>query len=637
MPTFYQRVQNAIKGFNQDTNPNYNKFIYSTMGNNVISNNQNDDSFISKGYQKNPTIYSIINLITKCASAIPFQVYEKTNETQLSKYKSLTTGLLNKDSLLKADVIKKDALTLTEGTDLEKLLNRPNPAQSYATFITELIAFGKLTGNRYIYGIGPETRESKKFNELYVLPSHLVEIKSNGIFEPVDKYIMSYHTTAFEIESNDVLHIADFNPDYQSDGSHLYGQSPLMAGLRTMTTNNESVETSLKFLQNQTARGILTSDDESLTPTQAQQLKDAFRRNYQGSYNAGDIIITPKKLSWTNFGLSVADLQLIESYNATVKDLCNIFSIPVQLLNNTESSTYNNMKEAKKAFYVNAVIPELVKIRDELNRWLSPAYGDKLYIDFDFNSIPELQQEQEKLVEQLTKSYWLTMNEKRQAMGYGVSDNTVLDDYFIPSNFIPLDDFSMGEENKNFFDAGYYEKQDMSAKLRKALKKKTTEERYKALSDEVYDNPDEAMDRAREIGCSLTHSHSTDDGTVYMPCQDMEELEEALGKINKQDKFAGYPKSAITNAKKAVKINEKYNNSCATAVGKQRAQDIISNRSFSLSILKRVHGYLSRAKAYDTGQYEKDGKVICGTVSYNLWGGDPMLRWSKSQLDKLDD
>ena len=34
---------------------------------------------------------------------------------------------------------------------------------------------------------------------------------------------------------------------------------------------------------------------------------------------------------------------------------------------------------------------------------------------------------------------------------------------------------------------------------------------------------------------------------------------------------------------------------------------------------------------------KKDGKIICGTVSYNLWGGDPMLRWSKSQLDKLDD
>ena len=122
MPSFYQRIQNAIKGFNQDTNPNYNKFIYSTMSNNIIANNQNDDNFISKGYQKNPTIYSIINLITKCASAIPFQVYEKQSETQLGKYRSLTTGLLNKDSLLKAEMIKKDALQLTEGTDLEKLL-----------------------------------------------------------------------------------------------------------------------------------------------------------------------------------------------------------------------------------------------------------------------------------------------------------------------------------------------------------------------------------------------------------------------------------------------------------------------------------------------------------------------------------
>ena len=460
MPTFIQRIRQAVKGFNQGTNPEYNKFIYSNIGTNVISNNVNDDNYIAKGYQTNPTVYSIINLITKCATAIPYAIYEKANPIALNQYKSLTTGTLNNDSLLKAQIIKKDALTLTEGTDLEKLLNRPNPAQSYATWMTEVIAFGKLTGNRYIYGIGPETRDTKTFNELYALPSHLIEIKSNGIFEPVSKYVMNYHTTNFNIEANDILHIADFNPDYDGSGSHLYGQSPLLAGLSTLTTNNEAIETALKYLQNQTARGILTSDDESLTPTQAQQLKDAFRRNYQGSYNAGDIIITPKKLSWTNFGLSAGDLQLIESYNATIKDLCNIYSIPVQLLNNTESSTYNNMKEAKKAFYVNAVIPELVKIRDELNRWLAPSYGENLYIDFDFNSIPELQQEQSKLVDQLTKSYWLTFNEKRQAMGYGVSENTLLDDYFVPSALIPLDDINLMGDEKNFFNEGYSEIKD---------------------------------------------------------------------------------------------------------------------------------------------------------------------------------
>ena len=54
-------------------------------------------------------------------------------------------------------------------------------------------------------------------------------------------------------------------------------------------------------------------------------------------------------------------MSLIEQYNASIKDLCNIYNVPVTLLNNTESSTYNNVKEAKKALYQNCVIPELIK------------------------------------------------------------------------------------------------------------------------------------------------------------------------------------------------------------------------------------------------------------------------------------
>ena len=279
MPTFYQRIQSAIKAFSQNTNPEYNRAIYSYMGNGNISNNENDDNYIRKGYQKNPTIYSIVNLITKTAVAVPYIIYEKKDEDTLKQYKALTSGIVNDDSLIKANMIKKHALIKTEHTPLHDLLDRPNPAQSYATWMTEVIAFGKLTGNRFIYGIGPESRESKVFNELYALPSHLVDIKSNGIFEPVAKYCMNYGRNQYDIDASDVLHIADFNPDYDGSGSHLYGQSPLLSGLRSMTSNNEAVETGLKYLQNQTARGILTSEDESLTTTQAQELKDAFRRN----------------------------------------------------------------------------------------------------------------------------------------------------------------------------------------------------------------------------------------------------------------------------------------------------------------------------------------------------------------------
>ena len=96
------------------------------------------------------------------------------------------------------------------------------------------------------------------------------------------------------------------------------------------------------------------------------------------------------------------------------------------------------MKEAKKALYQNAEIPEMVKIREELNRWLVPRFGDNLYIDFDFTVIPELQEEMDKVVQQMSNAWWVTPNEKRQAMNYGIDeDNEVLNDYFIPSNLIP--------------------------------------------------------------------------------------------------------------------------------------------------------------------------------------------------------
>jgi phage portal protein BeeE len=96
------------------------------------------------------------------------------------------------------------------------------------------------------------------------------------------------------------------------------------------------------------------------------------------------------------------------------------------------------MKEAKKALYQNAVIPELVKLRDELNRWLTPQYGANLYIDFDFSAIPELQEDMDKLVNQLGQAWWITPNEKRQAMFYGNDENVQLDDYFVPANLMPL-------------------------------------------------------------------------------------------------------------------------------------------------------------------------------------------------------
>ena len=651
MASFLDRIRNSIKAFGQtNTNESYNRFIYNVLGKNTVVGNINDDDFIRRGYAYNPTIYSLINLISKAAITVPYTIYQKIDEQNIKEYKSLTSNSLNSESLLKAKLMRKHIFKEVEHSALGKLLQRPNPTQSWSTFLEELIGFGKLTGNRYVYSIYPDSGENKDIAyQLYNLPAHLIEIKSDGIFKPVSKYTMNYNDSKYDLNADEVLHIADWNPDYDGSGSHLYGQSPIKAGMRVMTTNNEAVETSLKYLHNQSARGMLTPDDDNLTPTQAQQLKSAFRRNFQGTKSANDIMITGKKFSWVNFGLSSADLQLLESYKASKQDLANLFGVPVLLLTR-EHATYDNYKTSRQVLFTNCVIPELNKLRDSLNSFLVPQFGEDLYLDFDYSVIPELMPEQAKLVDQLSKSYWLTTNEKREAVGYGVDeDNIIMNDYLVPSGMIPISDLDLGIDESVTFPTATpnIEEEVVEEEVIEEIIEEEETKNKKDLSDEVYATEDEAIDRAKQIGCSTTHSHQTEDGEVFMPCGSMDELEDALANENKEELYSNYPKSAIAKAKKAKEINESFGNPCATLVGKNRASDLIEGRGLSLEIVKKTFAYLSRAYEYVSGDYvdEKD-KPICGDISFSLWGGDnkvskieddAMYKWCKKILEKNDE
>lgn len=100
------------------------------------------------------------------------------------------------------------------------------------------------------------------------------------------------------------------------------------------------------------------------------------------------------------------------------------------------------------------------------------------------------------------------------------------------------------------------------------------------------------------------------------------------------ESYGGYPESAVNNAKRGIKLNEEVNNKCATQVGKVRGQQIAKGTTkFTLSTLKRIYSYLSRAEVY----YDAKDPKACGTISYLLWGGKSMKSWVESKLRGLDE
>jgi len=97
------------------------------------------------------------------------------------------------------------------------------------------------------------------------------------------------------------------------------------------------------------------------------------------------------------------------------------------------------------------------------------------------------------------------------------------------------------------------------------------------------------------------------------------------------ESYSDYPDSVKNNAKRGIELNEKVNNKCATNTGKIRAKQLAQGKPISVSTIKRMYSYLSRAEEY----YDPSNTKACGTISYLLWGGKSAKNWSLSKLKQL--
>ena len=105
------------------------------------------------------------------------------------------------------------------------------------------------------------------------------------------------------------------------------------------------------------------------------------------------------------------------------------------------------------------------------------------------------------------------------------------------------------------------------------------------------------------------------------------------GKRVEMESYSDYPQGVKNNAKKGIELNKKSGNKCATPVGKVRAQQLAKGEPISLSTIKRMHSYLSRAEA--VYREKQNDSTACGNISYLLWGGLAALGWSKNKLREL--
>jgi len=388
----------------------------------INSDNMNFDygnlpKIMNEAYARSNDIYSIVSYIAKSASSIKWHVKEY--------FPDGTHEVVN-------------------DTPLTMLLEKPNSTQSWTEFTEEHYIYRLLTGNSYIHGIKPEGFEY--FAELKNLMSQYVEIKTpqgNPNSDVVLGYgYMSRYMTDFTPE--EILHTMYPNPcDTQP---RVYGLSPLEATLKVWKTSNERWNASANVLKNRGVSGILTDNsDRPMTPEQAKQMQSQANQRLGGSSKFGQVLVSNKKLDFIKMGLSPQDMEILDLGVITLRALCNAYHVDSSLLNDPANKTFNNRKEAQKALWTDAVLPEIYKTEEALNDWLVKPIGEELgrdlYLCPELANIEPLQQDMELLADRLVKlrtAGIISGNDARRELGLDPVDDESMESVYISSGQVDI-------------------------------------------------------------------------------------------------------------------------------------------------------------------------------------------------------
>ena len=148
----------------------------------------------------------------------------------------------------------------------------------------------------------------------------------------------------------------------------------------------------------------------------------------------------------------------------------------------------------------------------------------------------------------------------------------------------------------------------------------------------VFDNIEDAVEVAKELGCEGYHEHELEGNTVYMPCSEHDILDALDTIINEEfESYTDYPESASNNAKKAIKYKEENGSSCGTQVGWTRARQLADKKPISRDTIARMASFKRHQQHKDVPYSEG-----CGGLMYDAWGGTSGIEWAIRKLDQID-
>lgn len=399
------------------------------------------DTAISEGFCGNTAVYSIVMKDANKFASIPrylldVKALDKAVHRKLKIKEKATTYYTTK--AYSEEVIINNKLS--------KILERPNKHQGQAAFFKQVRAYYKICGEAVIElnrgevdrNMTDQQVEVMEIIEMYVLPPNKIKL----IPDPEDVWgVLGYHLQMGGLDRfihrKNIIYWKDVNLKWDSvTREHLRGMPCLVPGEETLQANQDGERSTVRMMQNDGSKGAVYGKSLEAGSMNAQQ-ESQIRAVIDGKVNNNNVkgsvasIFGIGELGYINFGGTSVDMQLLQAKDQSWKYLCALFDVPFLLFD--PEATFANLREAKKNWINDSIIPASKELDDELNRVLLRAFKleGKAIIACDYTELPELQEDMKLLSEWLNTSDEITPNEKRIAKGYEARTEKEFDEPWI--------------------------------------------------------------------------------------------------------------------------------------------------------------------------------------------------------------
>ena len=362
----------------------------------VVSPEVSFEKMSKESYLKNVIAFGCINLISKAVSSVEWGLFKKVNDG-------------DEERILKHPVLD--------------VIDHPNPSESFEVLMEKLISFLLINGNSFVEKITSTIGSTNgEVKELYIHRPDRMTIWKDGL--QVRKFIYKFSGQEVEWEVDpltgkcNILHLKTFSPldDW-------YGWGATMSAANELDMSNDSNEWNRSIFKNGCRPGTLMTISRKLSTEQFERFKQQIESKHTGPQNAGKTMImdgvdeSKGDIKIQPWGWSPKEIDFTESDNKTARRIAFAYGVPAMMVGIPGDNTYANFKEARESFSEDTVSWYLELLSGELNNWLFTP-EDNLYLKPLLEDSPAMEAKKSKMMELAQKSDFLTLNEKRNLVGF---------------------------------------------------------------------------------------------------------------------------------------------------------------------------------------------------------------------------